>query len=54
MAEPSIHDLFVELITHIIALIKDDEKAHLTPLQRTTKRTRAYELSEILGARLER
>lgn len=42
---------FVELITHLIALIKDQEHGDaLTPEQRTQKRTRAYELAEIVGA----
>ena len=33
--------VFVQLITDLIALIKDGDKPHLTPQQRTEKRTRA-------------
>lgn len=41
---------FVELITHLIALIKDQEHGDaLTPEQRTQKRTRAYQLADEIG-----
>jgi hypothetical protein len=43
--------LFVELVTHLIALIKDQEHGDaLTSEQRVQKRTRAYALAEEIGA----
>jgi hypothetical protein len=46
---------FVELITILVALIKDQEHGDaLTQEQRTQKRTRAYQLADQIGEKLEK
>ena len=44
---------FVQLITDLIALIKDRDHDNLTEEQRTQKRTRAYQAAEEIGAWFE-
>ena len=45
---------FVELITNIVALIKDQEHGDaLTPEQRVQKRMRIYQLADLIGEDLE-
>lgn len=39
----------MQLVTDLIALIKDRDHDNLTPEQRTQKRTRAYQLAEEIG-----
>jgi hypothetical protein len=50
----TLKEQFVQLITDLIALIKDRDHDNLTSAQRSEKRTRAYQLAETIGEQLDR
>lgn len=46
---PPRKEQFVQLVTDLIALIKDRDHDNLTPEQRAQKRARAYQLADEIG-----
>ncbi len=43
-------ELFVEMMTHVVALIKDQGHDNLTPEDRAKRRTRVYQLADEVGS----